>query len=66
MALAIEQRARGLDGGVDYAVERDVLLFEFKLALRNASDIQQIVQQPRHVFDLALYHALRPLQLLGS
>ena len=46
--------------------KRDVLLFEVELALRDAGDIEEIVQQPGHVFDLALNDGLRPLQLLGS
>jgi hypothetical protein len=45
MALTIEQRACRFDGRIDDAVKGELLGFELEFALRNPSDIQQVIQQ---------------------
>ena len=66
MTLALEQRKCRLDRRIDHAVQRDDPLLEVEFALRDARDIEKIVQQPGHMLDLTLDHALRPFQLLAA
>ena len=49
-----DQGARGFNRGVDDSAEIDALHSEMHLALRDARDVQQVVQQPRHVLHLPM------------
>ena len=57
----LDQRARGLDGAAASAVvELDPLPAQLELAARDARDVEQVVEQPRHVIDLAVDHVAAP------
>jgi hypothetical protein len=52
--------ARGLDGGLDHAAERDPLAAQLELALGDARHVEQVVEQPGHLGHLALDDLARP------
>src|SRR5580698_9901293 len=66
MTLAVKQRSGGFHGRVDHAVERDALLLEDQLALRDPCYVKQVIKQKCHMLDLALNDATSPLQSLAS
>ena len=59
----LDQRPGGFDRGDQAVREVQALLAQLQLAARDARDLQQVVEQPRHVLDLAVDDVLRPLQL---
>ena len=58
---ALVQRADGLDGLLDDGRELDALFAQLDLASRDAAHVEQVVDQPRHLADLALQHLGRRL-----
>ena len=63
VALGIDHRARRLHGHVDDRAQRHVALLELELALGDARDVEQVVEQVRHLAHLALDDLARPLHL---
>ena len=63
MPLGIDERPGCLDRSLDDRAQRRSLLTQFQPTARNARDIQQIVQQQRHVLHLAFDDILAPALL---
>ena len=63
MLLGVDQRPRGLHRRADHGLEIDVILLELELAARDARDVEQVVEQQRHVLHLALDDLAAPLAL---
>ena len=59
-----EQRPYRVDRGVDDGAEVDGLQFELQLPACDARNVEQVVEQPRHVRHLAMNHLARPRQLV--
>ena len=56
MLPLVDERARGLHRGADDGLQIGLLLAKLQGAVRDARNIQQIVEQQRHVLHLALDH----------
>ena len=54
VTFAVDQRARGFNRGVDDRAEVDALQSELQLAARDARNVEQVVEQPRHVLHLPM------------
>jgi hypothetical protein len=63
VAAAFEPRAAGLDRALDHRGERHATLAELEAIAADAADIEQIVEQPRHLPDLALDHVAQRVEL---
>ena len=63
MARGVDLRTAGLERHVDHALEGDALLAHQQAAARNARDVEQVVDQARHLVDLAVDDLAAPLQL---
>src|SRR4051812_39034002 len=56
-------RAAGLEREVDHRAEAHQLAADRELAARDARDVEEIVDEPRHLVDLAVDHRARPFEL---
>jgi hypothetical protein len=66
MARALDHRRAGFDRARHHAIEVDQLLADIDLAAGDAGDIEQIVDQVRHLARLALEHFAYALDRLGT
>ena len=64
LAARVDQRPRGLDRARDHRGEVDRLALQRDLAARDARDVEQVVDQPRQLVDLALDDVARARALL--
>jgi len=60
----VEERAQALHGVSHERVELQPLALKLDLASRDASRIEQVVEQPGEMIDLFVDGSLRPLRLL--
>ena len=62
MGLGLNERRDRLQGAADDGFEFQSLFAESHLALTDAVDVKQIVNEPHHLVQLAAHHAARLLQ----
>jgi hypothetical protein len=65
VAARLDQRHRGLDRARHHVAQLDRMPFDHDLALRDAADVEQVVDEPRQVRDLPLDHAGGPPHAVG-
>src|SRR5204863_7685024 len=57
------ERSHGLERILDDVRDGDLAPLQSELVARDAADVQQVIGQSRQLLDLALKHALQPLQV---
>ena len=63
MAARVNERSRGFDRRIDHCGKLDGCLSQFQFAEGDSGNVQQIVQQHRHVLRLAADDVIAPAQL---
>ena len=65
MFAGVDGGPRCFDGDVDHAAQRDARAAYLEATARNSRNIEQVVEQARHVRGLSLDHRVTPANLLG-
>jgi len=63
LAACFEVRLRRLDAVRDHRIEVDLLALEHDLALADACDVEQLLDEPRHLAQLPIHDVRRPGEL---
>src|SRR2546425_10142159 len=66
MAIPLDQGTYCFNGGRSDLRQFDRFSAQFQGVPRNTIDVEQIVNQPRHMLRLTFYQFHRPAQLIGS